>query len=207
LTSGLVSFNLNYPVKGPNERVLPVISGNGAERNLRQSDNKDAQDRYKAHGNSTWNNCGSVVSHLASKRLIWLRLYPCDIQPGALDKIMDRISSRGYNQVYIKGVFRPVRCCCRLRLIPLLACCCRTPLAAKRTDLLAQAILKVTGSEGLCLDVYDGRLFLRAASDRQSVLARNGKELGLNVVDNVVKFFIDPYSLQAKRDYYQLVNG
>src|SRR6478672_570583 len=31
---------------------------------------------------------------------IWLRLYPCDLQPGGLERVMDRIVNRGYNQVY-----------------------------------------------------------------------------------------------------------
>jgi hypothetical protein len=42
--------------------------------------------------------------------------------------------------------------------------------------------------------------------DRQSVLGRNGKgETSLDVVDNASQVFVDPYNLQAKRDYYQLV--
>ena len=33
---------------------------------------------------------------------IWLRLYPCDVRPGKLDEIFDRILSKGYNQVYLE---------------------------------------------------------------------------------------------------------
>ncbi len=33
---------------------------------------------------------------------LWLRLYPCDIQPGTIDQVMDRIVNRGYNQVYLE---------------------------------------------------------------------------------------------------------
>ena len=32
---------------------------------------------------------------------IWLRLYPCDVEPGLVDQIMDRIVNRGYNEVYL----------------------------------------------------------------------------------------------------------
>ena len=34
---------------------------------------------------------------------VWLRLYPCDLQPGRLDEVMDRIVNLGYNQVYIEA--------------------------------------------------------------------------------------------------------
>jgi uncharacterized lipoprotein YddW (UPF0748 family) len=36
------------------------------------------------------------------KQAIWLRLYPCDVQPGELDRIFDEIVSSGYNQVYVE---------------------------------------------------------------------------------------------------------
>ncbi|MHC5832354.1 MAG: hypothetical protein ACYT04_94340, partial [Nostoc sp.] len=42
--------------------------------------------------------------------------------------------------------------------------------------------------------------------DREGAIARNGKgQTSLYVVDNGSQVFIDPYNLQAKRDYYQLV--
>lgn len=42
--------------------------------------------------------------------------------------------------------------------------------------------------------------------DRQTVLARNAKnQITLDVVDNASQVFIDPYNLQAKQDYYQLI--
>ena len=34
---------------------------------------------------------------------IWLRLYPCDLQPGRLDAVMDKIVNLGYNEVYIEA--------------------------------------------------------------------------------------------------------
>ncbi len=33
---------------------------------------------------------------------IWLRLYPCDANPGVLDEVMDRLVDRGYNRVFIE---------------------------------------------------------------------------------------------------------
>ena len=35
---------------------------------------------------------------------IWLRLYPCDLQLGKLDEVMDRIVNRGYNQVCVEVI-------------------------------------------------------------------------------------------------------
>jgi hypothetical protein len=36
------------------------------------------------------------------QQAIWLRLYPCDLQPGILEAVMDRIVNLGYNQVYVE---------------------------------------------------------------------------------------------------------
>jgi hypothetical protein len=36
---------------------------------------------------------------------IWLRLYPCDSEPGAIDQIMDHIVNTGYNQIYLEAFY------------------------------------------------------------------------------------------------------
>ena len=33
---------------------------------------------------------------------LWLRLYSCDAQPGAIEKLLDDIINKGYNQVYLE---------------------------------------------------------------------------------------------------------
>ncbi len=139
---------------------------------------------------------------------IWLRLYPCDIQPGVLDRIMDRIVDQGYNYVYVE-VFADGQV-----LLPAAAnptawpAVVRSP-GSENTDLLAQAIQK--GRER-GLKVYAWMFLMNFGysygqrPDRQSVLARNAKgQTTLEVVDNASQVFIDPYNVQAKRDYYQLV--
>ncbi|OWY65634.1 hypothetical protein B7486_40935 [cyanobacterium TDX16] len=139
---------------------------------------------------------------------IWLRLYPCDTQPGVLDKIMDRIVSRGYNYVYIE-TFADGQV-----LLPASAnptawpAMVRTP-GTENTDLLAEAIQK---AHERGLKVYAWMFMMNFGysygqrSDRQSVLARNFQgDTSLNVVDNASQVFIDPYNVQAKRDFYQLV--
>ncbi|MBW4428726.1 MAG: family 10 glycosylhydrolase [Nostoc desertorum CM1-VF14] len=139
---------------------------------------------------------------------LWLRLYPCDVQPGTIDQIMDRIVNRGYNQVYIE-VFYDGQV-----LLPATAnptawpSVIRTP-GAEKADLLATAIQK---GRQRGLKVYAwmfttnfGYTYAQRR-DRENAIARNGKgQTSLYVVDNGSQLFIDPYNPQAKRDYYQLV--
>jgi hypothetical protein len=169
----------------------------------------EAQNRYKqllSQQAQQLSECRDRTS--PQHQAIWLRLYPCDSQPGVLDKIMDRIVNRGYNYVYIE-TFADGQV-----LLPAAAnptvwpAMLRTP-GTENTDLLAQAIQKAR-ERGL--KVYAWMFMMNFGysygqrSDRQSVLARNAKgDTSLNVVDNASQVFIDPYNVQAKRDYYQLV--
>lgn len=183
------------------------------KESLRQSalkGDRDAQNRYQElldrHAQQL-QQCRSKT--WPQNQSIWLRLYPCDLQPGMLDKIMDRIVDRGYNKVYIE-VFADGQV-----LLPAAAnatawpSVIRTP-GTERVDLLAQAIQK---GHQRGLKVYAWMFMMNFGysygqrSDRQSVLARNGKgETSLYFVDNESQVFIDPYNIQAKRDYYKLVN-
>ena len=141
---------------------------------------------------------------------IWLRLYPCDVNPGALERILDRIVSRGYNQVYLE-VFADGQV-----LLPPAdnptpwLSVARSP-GAENVDLLAQTIQK--GHER-GLKVYAWMFSLNFGysyaqrSDRQSVLARNGQgENSINVVDDQSQAFVDPYNRQAQSDYHALLKA
>ncbi len=139
---------------------------------------------------------------------IWLRLYPCDIQPGTIDQIMDRIVNRGYNQVYLE-VFSDGQALLPAKANPTVwPSVIRTP-GAENVDILATAIQK---GRQRGLKVYAwmfttnfGYTYAQRA-DRQGAIARNGKgQTSLYVVDNGSQLFIDPYNSQAKRDYFQLV--
>ncbi|MFN6541076.1 MAG: family 10 glycosylhydrolase [Nostoc sp. EkiNYC01] len=139
---------------------------------------------------------------------LWLRLYPCDIQPGTIDRVMDRIVNGGYNQVYIE-VFYDGQV-----LLPATAnptvwpSVIRTP-GAENIDLLSVAIQKAR-QRGLKVYAWMfttnfGYTYAQR-KDREAAIARNGKgQTSLYVVDNGSQLFIDPYNIQAKRDYYQLV--
>ncbi|MDF5718794.1 MAG: family 10 glycosylhydrolase [Rhizonema sp. NSF051] len=138
---------------------------------------------------------------------IWLRLYPCDVQPGTIDQIMDRIVNRGYNQVYVESFYDG-----QVLLPPkgnptVWPSVIRTP-GAENVDLLASAIQK--GRER-GLKVYAWMFTTNfgytyaTRPDREAAIARNGKgQTSLYVVDDGSQVFIDPYNLQAKRDYYQM---
>ncbi|MBD2776420.1 family 10 glycosylhydrolase [Iningainema tapete] len=139
---------------------------------------------------------------------IWLRLYPCDAQPGAIDQVMDRIVNRGYNQVYLEAFYDGQV------LLPKAANPTAWPSVVRsagteNVDLLAMAIQK--GRErGLKVYAWAfttnfGYTYAQR-QDRERAIARNGKgQTSLYVVDNGSQVFIDPYNLQAKRDYYQMI--
>jgi len=142
------------------------------------------------------------------EQAIWLRLYPCDARPGEIDQVMDRIVNRGYNQVYLEAFYDGQV------LLPSSAnptvwpSVVRTP-GTENVDLLSLAIKK--GRER-GLKVYAWMFTTNFGytyalrPDREAAIARNGKgQTSLYVVDNGSQVFIDPYNLQAKRDYYQML--
>lgn len=139
---------------------------------------------------------------------IWLRMYSCDARAGTIDEVLDRIVNKGYNEVYVE-VFADSQVLLPPNANP-------TPWdsviklqGAENVDLLAETIKK--GHER-GLKVYAWLFTMNFGyayaqrSDRQAVLARNGKgETSLAVVDDQSQAFIDPYNSQAQQDYYQLV--
>jgi hypothetical protein len=178
---------------------------------------RDAQNRYKSllhdHAeqlaqcrNRTW----------PRTQAVWLRLYPCDVKVGQLDKLFDQIVNRGYNQVYVEAfadgqVLLPVS---QNRTVwPSML---RHP-NHQDTDLLAEAIAK--GHER-GLQVYAWMFTMNFGysytqrPDRQNALARNGHgqttltaSLSASLSSDAnpsEEAFVDPYNLDAKRDLYLL---
>lgn len=147
---------------------------------------------------------------------IWLRLYECDAQPGAIEEVLDRIVDRGYNEVYIETFFNGQV------LLPSNnnPTAWQSMLRSSNVDLLAQAIQK--GRER-GLKVYAWMFSMNfgysyaTQPDKQISLLRNGRgqtSLTANTIAglstdlgnlNPDEAFIDPYSLQAKQDYYRMV--
>lgn len=148
---------------------------------------------------------------------IWLRLYPCDAKPGALDELFDRIISRGYNQVYVE-VFHDGQVLLPSTDNPTAWAAIVRSRGYEDVDLLQQAITK--GHER-GLKVYAwlfslnfGYSYSLRAGNEQA-LARNGEgETSLAALAagnpgtiNTDELFVDPYSPQAKRDYQTLVQA
>ena len=149
---------------------------------------------------------------------IWLRLYPCDVRPGKLDEIFDRILSKGYNQVYLE-VFSDGQV-----LLPSQdnATAWSSVLwqpGYEKQDLLAEAIAK---GRARGIKVYSWMFALNFGytyslrPDAAQVLARNGRgqtSLSFGSPDITTtgaasnETFVDPYSPQAQRDYYTLVQA
>ena len=144
------------------------------------------------------------------EQAIWLRLHPCDIAPGAIDDVLDRVVNLGYSKVHLEVFYDS-----QVLLPPSdnptpWSSVVRSP-EADQIDLLQQTIDK---SRQRGLKVYAwlftmnfGYTYAQRA-DRQDALARNGKgEDSLTFVDDRAQAFIDPYSPQAQNDYFNLVQA
>jgi hypothetical protein len=157
---------------------------------------------------------------------IWLRLYPCDLQSGKLEEVMDRIVNRGYNQVFVEVISNGTI------LLPMTANTTAWNSLVqsekyKNADLLKLAIDK--GRERgikvhawlftMNVGIGYGQGFERNGISRQTVarqqaLARNGNgDSTISIVENLGKnpngevptknqLFIDPYNYQAQSDLY-----
>lgn len=152
---------------------------------------------------------------------IWLRLYPCDSKPGAIDALLDQMVNRGYNQVNVE-VFGNGRVLLPAADNPTIWASVLQESGTDRVDLLAEVIQK--GHER-GMKVYAWMFTLNFGytygirPDREAVLARNGVgdttlsagtksslTVGQNV-SNVNEIFVDPYNPQARADYAQLVQA
>ncbi len=173
--------------------------------------NDNARSQYKnlvqKHGEML-QQCRSVT--WPNEQAIWLRLYPCDVSAGSLDRILDRIVARGYNKVYLEVFYDS-----QVLLPPAenntpWISVVRSP-GAEKADLLAQTIKK--GRER-GLKVYAWLFTMNFGytyaqrTDRQQALARNGQgEDSINFVDDRSQAFIDPYNEQAQTDYHNLIQA
>ncbi|ACK67173.1 conserved hypothetical protein [Rippkaea orientalis PCC 8801] len=144
------------------------------------------------------------------EQAIWLRLYPCDVRPGSIESVLDRIINRGYNTVYVE-VFADSQVLLPPADNPTPWDTVVRTQGAENVDLLAQAIQK--GRER-GLKVYAWLFTLNFGyayaqrSDRQWVLARNGKgQDSTTFVHDRSQAFIDPYNQQAQADYSSLLQA
>jgi hypothetical protein len=152
---------------------------------------------------------------------VWLRLYECDLQPGVLESVLDRIVSRGYNQVYLEVFYSGQVLLPAAENRTVWPSVVRSPEYARR-DLLAEAIQKAR-TRGLkayawLFSLNYGYSYGKRA-DRVNALARNGLgKTSLNVIDttsieidlskgDVNKVFVDPYNPQARQDFAYMLQS
>jgi Glycosyl hydrolase-like 10 len=152
---------------------------------------------------------------------VWLRVYECDLQPGVLESVLDRIVSRGYNQIYLEVFYTGQVLLPQSTNATVWPSVVRNPALARR-DLLAETIQK--GHER-GLKVYAWMFSLNYGyaygirRDRVNGLARNGfgktsltvADAGLTSLDggkgDADKVFVDPYNPQVRQDYSQLLQS
>lgn len=184
------------------------------KENLRQNaiaGNPTAQQEYKKmlrqHGDSL-RNCRQ--NNWLKEQAIWVRLYPCDVKAGSIDKVLDNVVNLGYNTVYLEVFFDSQV------LLPKNGNYTPWPSVVdvagqENRDLYAEALEK--GRER-GLKVYAwlfsmnfGYLYAQR-SDRQDALARNGKgQTSVDFVHDRSQGFIDPYNSQARQDYTKLLQA
>jgi len=145
---------------------------------------------------------------------IWVRLYPCDQQPGVIDDIFDRVVNLGYNRVFLE-VFRDTG-----TILPAGASS-QWATTTPNQDLFR---LGLNAAKQRGLSAYAWMFSLNFGSsyqrpDRQTHLARNGRgqtsiqdetqNLDVLDVNDIVtnsEVFVDPFSPTARQDYLQLLH-
>jgi Glycosyl hydrolase-like 10 len=152
---------------------------------------------------------------------MWIRLYPCDIEPGRIEEVFDRIIDRGYNEVYVETFFNGQV------MLP----ASDNPTAfepmlqmkgLEKRDLLAEVIEK---GHARGLKVYSWMFSLNFGRnyaikpDNQKTLIKNGRGqtstqtettpgLGTTLGSlNPDEAFIDPYHVQIRQDYRRMMEA
>ncbi|MGI0485925.1 hypothetical protein ACN4EK_10845 [Pantanalinema rosaneae CENA516] len=223
LASGWVSSTAAQAQGTPYcQQLTQAIAQKETLRKSAVQGNKDAQAKYKAlltkHAEAL-RQCRS--RNWPQNQAIWIRLYPCDARPGALEAVLDKIVNRGYNQVYVEVFYNG------MVLLPANRNPTPWPTVLQgsgwdNVDLLEQ-VIRQGRERGLKVHTWlfsmnFGANYVRRI-DRQATLSRNGlgqTSLTANTIAglsvdfgafNPYEAFIDPYSAQARTDYTGLVRA
>ncbi len=149
------------------------------------------------------------------RQAIWVRLYPCDLQPGILDALFDRVVNLGYNEAYIEVFYGGQVLLPAADNPTIWPSVVQTP-GYERRDLFAEA-LETGRQRGLRMDAWVFTLNFGYSyglrSDRAEVLALNGRgqttysyaKAGSS--SNPDEVFVDPYHPQAQADYSQMLGA
>ena len=177
-----------------------------------ESARREYEELVKRHS-AQLRNCRSGA--WPNQQAIWVRLYPCDLQSGLLEALLDRVVNLGYNQVYVE-VFYSGRVLLPKSDNPTVWPSVVQAQSYGDRDLLAEAIAK---GRQRGLEVYAWLFTLNFGytygqrSDRRSALARNG--YGQDTLDysvngassNREEAFVDPYNPQALQDFQRMAQA
>jgi hypothetical protein len=197
----------------------PEVAAKNVLRLAAQKGDRDSQTKY----NEIVKKHVAYVQQCRQKswlknQAIWIRLYPCDTRPGALEEIFDRMVNKGYNQVYL-ATFYAGRVLLPRSNNPTTWTSVLTTRGTEKTDLLADSIQK--GRER-GLKVYAWLYSLNfgpeygMTPEGQSALGVNGRgettlfagEEGFQKAEDGAAgsvLFVDPYSDKARDDYSKMV--
>lgn len=182
--------------------------------NLRQDSLKGNSQARKAYETLVAENAARLrdcrARHWLQEQGIWLRLYSCDVRPGSIESALDRIVAKGYNTVYV-DVFGDGQVLLPPNDNPTVWDSVIKAKGSENVDLLAKVIQE---GHKRGLKVYAWLFSLNYGyvyaqrSDRQDVLARNGKgQDSTTFVHDQSQAFVDPYNETARGDYYTLLQA
>ncbi len=194
------------------------VSAKNVLRVAAQKGDRSSQDRYSEIVRKHVN----LVQQCRQKswlknQAIWIRLYPCDTRPGALEEVFDNIVNKGYNQVYVATFYGKA-------LLPRSTNTTAwnsvlTNRGTEKTDLLADSIQK---GRDRGMKVYAWMYSLNfgpeygVTPEGQSAVSINGRgETTLFAGEEGFQkstdgnagsvLFVDPHSSKARTDYERLV--
>ncbi|PZV22325.1 MAG: hypothetical protein DCF21_00615, partial [Leptolyngbya sp.] len=149
------------------------------------------------------------------RQAVWVRMYPCDLQPGILDALFDRMVNLGYNEVYVE-VFYGGQVLLPKADNPTIWPSVVQKAGYERRDLFAEALEKGR-QRGLRMDAWVFTLNFGYSyglrSDREQVLALNGRGqttyayAKAGASSNPDEVFVDPYHPQAQADYSSMLGA
>ncbi|MEB3288586.1 MAG: family 10 glycosylhydrolase [Leptolyngbya sp.] len=214
---GWVGIGFGRPAAATNAYCQIAQAEATAKENLRRAAfdgdptaQQQYQDKVRQHGEAL-RRCRS--QQWPQRQAVWLRLYPCDLQPGVLEAVLDRVVNLGYNEVYVEAFYGGQVLLPQADNPTVWPSVVQSP-GYERRDLLAESIEKGR-YRGLRVDAWVFTLnfgyHYGLQADRQAVLAMNGR--GQTTVSfakagessNPDEVFIDPYHPQARADYAQML--
>ncbi len=182
-----------------NLRELTIKGDISAQKEYKQIIQQHSQQLNNCRGNN-W----------LKEQAIWVRLYPCDVKAGSIEKVLDQIVNLGYNTIYLEVFFNGQVLLPKNNNNTAWPSVVDTPGYEKR-DLYAET-LKLGRERGL--KVYAWMFSLNfgygysTKPSKQSVLAINGKgQNSIDVVHDRSQLFVDPYNSQARQDYTQMLQA